>query len=576
MPTNESPDLPETQECFWCGHVGEDVRTHFGSDTLACSVCAGHLRECELCGQWGTDVAVWDLMTVRRQRPVWLGGRAAHEDCLWDSEYQTCVDCGRLFEPGTRMYGDGYCPQCWGIEPGYDDENIYNYGYKPEPVFIHADGLRSEVPRENIYFGVELEVEVDGSVYDASCDISGTQPMLYLKRDATIEYGFEIVSHPGTLEAWKAGKVIDWEEWVGTLRHIPDQHLHSNVGMHVHVSRTAFLNGKGKPSFSHQWRFQQLHMRNPKTFQRIAGRRGSDYASWNPEADRAIMYDTVKSNFGGRSRPINPNNRFTLEMRYFQSEEEKGVILGKIELLHAAIEYTRHMTAQEVKDGALDFLNFYSWVREQGDIYDELVFLVETRHAVSMSATDRAEEPARKEMVKIQLRNEREKKRRILVWRRRWNPHNEYPDYPMQPRILRPHQVEDYIRDYDSAVIYYASDYVDDLPGMVTALISHYVSAVLAGMASDAYTLFSDRLSATLGEEGESPRYWRECQEVAEELNGAAIDRYFRRTRSPEAVYAAAWKVYQVLVDLYDIDLSPAEEHTVLNHFDYRMWRTVV
>ena len=55
----------------------------------------------------------------------------------------------------------------------------------------------------NLHMGIELEVENDQELAgDYLLSLGSSQEDFYLKSDGSIEDGFEIVSHPFTMEYW--------------------------------------------------------------------------------------------------------------------------------------------------------------------------------------------------------------------------------------------------------------------------------------------------------------------------------------------------------------------------------------
>lgn len=73
---------------------------------------------------------------------------------------------------------------------------IQDYYYKPEPIF-YGEGCR--------FFGVELEIDYGGesdSSARAILDVANGNGLeyLYCKHDGSLDDGFELVSHPMTLD----------------------------------------------------------------------------------------------------------------------------------------------------------------------------------------------------------------------------------------------------------------------------------------------------------------------------------------------------------------------------------------
>jgi len=293
---------------------------------------SGDLGTCGWCDGYFTDTHWSDL---RDQR---LCTRCF--DSSWD-----CEDCGHdMYENDEH---ECYLPR---------DSIIYEYNYKPDPVFFGSD---------TYYFGLELEVEDNGGW---GCE-SGAQIVkdalgsrIYLKRDGSLENGFEIVSHPHTFAEWQT---INWN----FLRSLRSKGFRSwdteTCGIHVHISRTAFRKG-GQRDEAHELRFQKLIYDNGVQVRAIAGR-SSQYARFN---DKGALVPKVKyGHTADRYEAINSQNDHTLEVRVFRGSLKPQRVLSAIEFLHSAIEYTRYMKI-DPKDRQLGWIRFMGYVLDNKDKYE--------------------------------------------------------------------------------------------------------------------------------------------------------------------------------------------------------------
>ena len=110
----------------------------------------------------------------------------------YDRDYTHCTDCGRLLSNEDACYAgndeDEDYPYCENCCPNNRESGIRPYSYKPSPVF-HGDGPR--------YMGVELEVDNAEKILDiGNADVN----LVYCKHDGSLEDGFEIVTHPCSLD----------------------------------------------------------------------------------------------------------------------------------------------------------------------------------------------------------------------------------------------------------------------------------------------------------------------------------------------------------------------------------------
>ena len=153
----------------------------------------------------------------------------------YDRDYTRCVRCGRIIDTDHCWYpldnDDPYCADCCST---IENSPIHDYYFKPYPIFY------GEGPR---YFGVELEID-DGGECDSSAealmDIANqSKTLAYCKHDGSLDDGFEIVTHPMSLDCqlhempW--AEVLDKAISMGYL-----SHQAGTCGLHIHVSRRAF------------------------------------------------------------------------------------------------------------------------------------------------------------------------------------------------------------------------------------------------------------------------------------------------------------------------------------------------
>jgi hypothetical protein len=158
------------------------------------------------------------------------------------------------------------------------------------------------------------------------------------------------------------------------------------AGLHIHISRTGFNGG------AHMHRFLRLVYDNQTLYEAIAGRSSSRWAKFDDvntakrdgEDENGYaqykQYRTYKDKIldgriTDRYSAVNTQNRDTLELRIFKSTTKPERIKGYMDLAHASVEYTRNLTLQQVKDGALSDSAFIEYVRENGSLYEHLVGL---------------------------------------------------------------------------------------------------------------------------------------------------------------------------------------------------------
>jgi hypothetical protein len=217
--------------------------------------------------------------------------------------------------------------------------------------------------------------------------------LAYLKNDGSLDNGFEIVTHPMSHEFFK-NEASDFWSVLEDLRSKNGMRVKSwdtrTCGLHIHISRTGFSGG------SHMHRFLNLVYSNPDFYSTLAGRSSDQWAKFTDinvrdyvrNDDGTIMRDEwdcgiVKQTrqFKHKLQPdrhsdrysaVNTNNRETLEMRIFRGSVNGDTIKSQLDLAHASVEYTRTLTVQDVRNGALSADLFMWYIFQHEHLYPEL------------------------------------------------------------------------------------------------------------------------------------------------------------------------------------------------------------
>jgi hypothetical protein len=294
---------------------------------------------------------------------------------------------------GCRDEDHTYCDDCdeWvhDNDSGHDCNNplINDYSYKPVPIFHHTEdewanasiilkdtALVMRKYRQIAYLGLEIEVECGGSNSDYTngaklfddCD-----DLIYLKHDGSLNNGFEIVTHPMTLD-WAMNNFP--YDLMDKLSNKFDSWYSDNAGIHIHVSRDAFV------SDSHQARFVNLITRNQDFFQALAGRESRQWARFDMDNLKHINNRIKRTYHTDRYSAVNLQNTPTLEVRIFKSSLNERRLKMSMQLVDACVKYTEKLSTQDMVFGnAFDWKIFADWVSLQAryEILNE--YIVEFR-----------------------------------------------------------------------------------------------------------------------------------------------------------------------------------------------------
>ena len=330
--------LKEMRSCSVCGslHPVEDL-TEF-DDSYLCSSCL-HTETicCQRCGErlWA-DSNAGDDATHLCQR-------------CYDRYYTSCEDCGRVILTDDAYYvdDDSYEARCYSCHCRYDDSQvIHDYYYKPEPDFL-GQGSR--------WFGVELEIDDAGERNSNAAKIVSVANQggehIYCKHDGSLSDGFEIVTHPMTIDyhmnnmPWSA--VLNQAKEMGYL-----SHQAGTCGLHIHINRSAFGKTEAEQDeviarilyfFEKNWEeLLKFSRRTHKQLKQWAARYG---LKEHPK-------DILKCAKGDRERYtcINLTNYHTIEFRIFRGTLKLNTLLATLQLIDRICDVALYLSDEGIKD----------------------------------------------------------------------------------------------------------------------------------------------------------------------------------------------------------------------------------
>jgi len=330
--------LKEMKACLVCGslHPMEELTEFDGS--YLCETCLHtETTRCQRCGEriW-TDDNTGDRDTPLCQR-------------CYDRYYTTCEDCGRVIHHDDAYYenDDDYEPRCYSCHCRLAGQGvIHDYYYKPDPEFF-GQGSR--------YFGVELEIDGAGeSRLNASKILSianAEQEHIYCKHDGSLNDGFEIVTHPMTLDYHL--NHMPWADILSKAKELGyKSHQAETCGLHFHVSRSAF--GKTEEEqdaviarilyfFEKHWEeLLKFSRRTHCQLQQWANRYGLK------EQPKDIL-DHAKGD-QERYTCVNLTNYHTIEFRMFRGTLKLNTLIATLQLIDRICDVALYFSDDEIKD----------------------------------------------------------------------------------------------------------------------------------------------------------------------------------------------------------------------------------
>lgn len=334
---------PYAYICEYCGEICDD-RTSVAYETVdlavVCDDCIyRHYEQCDDCGAY---VGMGHLNYIDGN------DRYVCDRCIDD--YEECDGCGQMFHTDHLYWHDSdECSYCNHCAESHRAE-VHDYNYKPDPEF------KPEFDANKLFMGVELEVDKGRDIRSASQDINShdREENVYLKHDGSLERGFEIVSHPCTLEYHKGlwGDIIDICKEYGLKSHDA-----KTCGLHVHLSRHYFGNTETEQNYNigKLILLMNKHWENMVKFSR---RSAYQLNQWAERVDlTASKFETrkgmelkVKDKRGNRYVAVNLNNTHTIELRLFNGTLRKESLFATLEMCQNLADAAKNWSITGVND----------------------------------------------------------------------------------------------------------------------------------------------------------------------------------------------------------------------------------
>ena len=329
-------------ECTNCGGVFPLSERHIFDDQEFCLECLNEKAvACQHCGEW-----------------IWLDEAAGNSQMhlcqsCYDRYYFTCSGCGSLLRFDDAHYRNNdedeecpYCDTCFAVEQAR--RSIQDYYYKPNPKFY------GEGPR---FFGVELEVDEAGESNRNADEImeiaNHAEDHIYCKHDGSLDDGFEIVTHPMSLDyhrhkmPWEA--VLDKAISMGYRSH----QAHT-CGLHIHVNRGTFGTSRDAQDAciarilyfveKHWEELLKFSRRSPGQLQKWAARYGYK------EQPTEILEHAKEGSHGGRYTCVNLENYETIEFRMFRGSLRYNTLIATLRLVNRICNIALYLTDEELKN----------------------------------------------------------------------------------------------------------------------------------------------------------------------------------------------------------------------------------
>lgn len=342
----------ERKPCSICGVVHEENKLfEFGGKKLCPSCLSRETIVCSHCGEriWSVDNHGTMSMPLCK-------------DC-YEEHYTSCVECGRIIRREDAYYEDGsddpLCYRCYEDNRGHD--YIEDYFYKPEPIFYGSG---------NRFFGVELEVDNGGEVDDNAASVmrvgngNGFEH-IYCKHDGSLEEGFEIVTHPMTMDYH-----LNEMPWKGVLTRLKTLHYLSHqagtCGLHIHVNRSSLgeTYEAQEETIARILFFFEKHWEELLKFSRRTQNQLSRWAARYGYKDKPkeILDHAKNGGNNGRYSCVNLENHATIEFRMFRGTLKLNTLIATLQLVNKICDVAYSLSDDEIKD--MSWITFVEGCKE--------------------------------------------------------------------------------------------------------------------------------------------------------------------------------------------------------------------
>ena len=325
--------------CF--SKVNENEPNYYFNSTAVrlCTKCKTKMAYCRNCGAYVVD-------------PEGRTGILSQcDNCM--NAYEVCGNCGKVMPQQPIMLNEDRGGCCRA------QYKKYSHDYKPDRFYMNGDQNSRE------FYGIELEFPLPYGVDEARWvhefmklmnsgfpTRDGVGRHLYIKHDGSIGHGFEVVLQPHTYDAlvqfpWhlikEFGDLFNLEKYM---------QWHSNIGMHIHISKGAFTKLQ-------LFKFSQFLIQNRGFTAFIGERELNRYCgSFN-----GYLAEKIVKGYGSheeRYSLVNLANEFTVELRFMMSTTNPDIIWKNLQFTRTLQLFCKESGLKDWKVSQyLDFVKQY-------------------------------------------------------------------------------------------------------------------------------------------------------------------------------------------------------------------------
>jgi hypothetical protein len=310
-------------------------------DQDLCPECAEELTGvCNNCGErvWNDNIAGDSTITLCQR--------------CYDNHYTGCEGCGAIihFNSAYRTDDDEY-DYCWDCYTTHQKKRraIHDYSFKPDPIFYPA------CCPNDLFLGIELELdnggEDSGNAEELLQIANRFDERVYIKHDGSLNDGFEVVSHPCTLDYHT--KHFPWAVICRKAVEMGySSHNSGTCGLHVHVSRSAFGDtyDAQESVIARILFFVESHFNEMLRFSRRTESQLNKWASrYGLKENPKSVLEHAKNSCLGRYAAINIQPYDTIEFRIYRGSLKYQTFIAALQITHEICRAAIHLSDAEFR-----------------------------------------------------------------------------------------------------------------------------------------------------------------------------------------------------------------------------------
>jgi len=339
------------EQIVTCSICGEKLQLHESKhdseNNCYCDFCFhAYVKKCTYCGEYHN---IDQLMSDNYN----------HFSCAsCFNNITVCEDCGIFLIDSNNIFwacGNNYCAECY---QNYSIK-IHEYNFKPKPIFYGYD--------TRCRLGVEVEIDGAGCYDDNASEIlkimnSKIDDKIYIKEDSSLDNGFEIVSHPATLNQHLT--VFNWKKGLEKCDILGyKSHDTGTCGLHIHISKVAFGDSELEQdlNITKLLLITEMHWDKLVKFSRRSNWQLDRWADRYGLTSASEILDTAKGS--GRYHAVNLQNDYTVELRLFRGTLNYNTFVATLQFCQLLVNIVNltdikdlhKLTWQSITESALSY-----------------------------------------------------------------------------------------------------------------------------------------------------------------------------------------------------------------------------